>query len=189
MTNKLHLAKKILLILVVIIFTIFVFINLKFKNKTKTNITPTNYPDVYYQNLKVGQSTEEEIAKELGLPVNERLIDGKKVLEYKSSNPNFNTELVVESGKLDLVKKIIAPSDNESISNINQQYGNYQNILYGAQSGNGFHLYIIPDKGISYIGNQFLDEVLEIWYFPATNFNTFKQKYAAEFTDSMSVRQ
>lgn len=181
--------KKTGIILILIFVFIFVFINQTLKQQ-KSDEKPINtYPENLYKELTIGKSTEEEVVNKFGIPIKQKEINSDKVLEFKSNNINYNDEFFINNNKLTFIKKIISPKDNISITSLNEQYGIHTNILYGNRSQSGFNLYVIPEKGVAYIGNQKLDELLEIWYFQATDFKTFKQLYGSGYRDSINSTQ
>lgn len=172
------------LIIISIICIIFVSYLLIFK-KNKQNINnPINETGLAYNNLLPGKSTINDIKNTLGTPKKESSNGSTTTLEYNSTNPNFNNQILLDSGTLDVVKQIVSSKDNISISELNQKYGNYEDVLYKSSSYNGFNLYIYPSKGLAYIGHQGSGIVLEIWYFKPMSFETFKSTLGKGFSES-----
>lgn len=186
-----NIKKKIILGLGLISLLAIGFIAFKIysTNSRQKNISPQNAEGAKYRDLQPGVSSLNDVASALGPSVDERDQDGKKILEYKSNNPNFNNEVTIEEQKLSFIKQIVTMDEQITISEINKKYGNYEYILYGPLSTNGFDLYIYPSKGIAYIGHQSSGIILEIWYFPPTNLEEFKAKYASEYSESLPPRQ
>lgn len=183
--NKLS-GKKILAIILVF-FVILALVIIKFVPKNKNSVpTPTVIPfsKVEYKELIIGSSTKEETYQKLGSPISEEDINGDRIIQFKSNNPNYNNELTFKSDKLSFVKEIISPTDLINVSDIEQKYGNYTKVFYGPSSGLGFDLYSYPEQGIAYIGNQYIGDVIEIWYFPPTNTQSFKDIYATEYSET-----
>ena len=180
-TNK----KGVFIILGLLSLSSIAFVVYKYQtNKSIVTSTPTiNAIGTDYKGLLPGKSTEEEIVNTLGIPIKESTTDNAKILEYKSKNPNYNNTFYTQQGILNLAKEIITPDDNIKISNIAEQYGNYEEVLYKSGSEVGFNLYIYPDKGIAYIGHQPSGIVIEVWYFPPTDFENFKKMYAPDMPD------
>jgi len=180
-TNK----KKLFIVLGLFSLFSIAFIVYKYQtNKSIVTSTPTiNAIGTDYKGLLPGKSTEEEIVNTLGIPIKESTTDNAKILEYKSKNPNYNNTFYTQQGILNLAKEIITPDDNIKISNIAEQYGNYEEVLYKSGSEAGFNLYIYPSKGIAYIGHQLSGIVTEVWYFPPTDFENFKKSYAPDMPD------
>ncbi|MFI5241078.1 MAG: hypothetical protein ACHQUA_01455 [Microgenomates group bacterium] len=177
--------KRNLIMLAVILIIIYVGF-FSFINRGKVGVEEKidiNNASISYQDLKLGSSSEDDVRNKFGTPLSEREADGKKILEYESKNPNFNNEIVINSNKLYFVKQIISPSDNISIVELKNKYGNFKNILYGNGSDSGFHLFIYPEKGVAFIGNEKTTDVLEVWYFAPTTYENFKTLYAKEYTE------
>lgn len=181
--------KTLLIISIIILITAIFYFVLKYFNKSNKTLDSTFLNIPIYNNLELGISTEEEIIQTLGYPVEEISKNGIKVLEYSSKSPNYNNELSVENGKLAFVKEIITLDDNIKISDIVNKYGDYENILYGPNSNVGFYLYVYLTKGIAYIGHQESGLILEIWYFPPTDFDTFKESYASDYGTTIPMVQ
>lgn len=183
--------KRIFLVIAILSLASIVFIfYMSNKNKQTKTTGTTNTTGASYKDLTPGKSSTDDIVNKLGTPIKETQNDSTKTLEYKSqSNPNFNNEFLIRSDKLTLVKEYVTLDDNIKVSDINQKYGNYKKTLYGPASVNGFHLYIIPEKGIAYIAHLEADIVTEIWYFQPTTFESFRSQFASEYTDTPEVRQ
>ncbi len=176
---------KFVVIFILLTLVIFFFF---YKNKTK-KVIQNQTAGVQYKDLTPGKSSPDDIVKTLGNAINEKQDGNNTVLEYKSNNPNFNNQFLITSNTLVFVKQIVTMDEKITISDINQKYGNYTNVLYGPSSVNGFDLYIYPDKGIAYIGHQRADIVLEIWYFPPTDIKTFESLYAKDYSEVITPRQ
>ncbi|KKS96218.1 MAG: hypothetical protein UV71_C0001G0092 [Microgenomates group bacterium GW2011_GWC1_43_13] len=142
-----------------------------------------------YNDLTPGVSTIDDVQKTLGTPVKETQNDAVTLLEYESSNPNFNNEFNLRSGVLYFVKQQVTESDKISITNINEKYGSYEYVLYGPLSTSSFNLYVYPNKGVAYVGNQYSGIVFEIWYFPPTTIEDFKTQYASDYTETLRPSQ
>src|SRR4030042_549732 len=155
------------------------------KGNIPKKTTPIPKTGASYNNLTPGVSTTSDITKTMGNPVKENQNGLDTTLEYKSNNPNFNNEFNVRSGVLYFVKQQVIKADQISITDINKKYGSYEYVLYGPLSTSGFNLYIFPNKGVSYIGNQFSSIIFEIWYFPPTTIEDFKTKYASGYSESL----
>lgn len=179
MTTK----KKLLFVLLAIsILSVAYIVYLSSAGKKNATKTPIPITGVTYNSLTPGLSTETDITKQLGTALKETQSGKTTTLEYKSTNPNFNNQLSVNSGTLSLVKQIVSSADNIFISDITQKYENYENILYKSGSSIGFNLYIYPDKGIAYLGHQGSGIVLEIWYFKPTTFDQFVNNYGQGYS-------
>lgn len=142
-----------------------------------------------YKKLKPGFSTKEELIDSLGKPLDTKVENGNEVLEYNSNNPNLNNRFIFRDSKLSFVKEVITLKDNIKISNIKAKYGVPQYALFGPGATIGFYLYIYPDRGLAYVGHSKSDLIKEIWYFPATDFESFKSRYASDYSDTIQPVQ
>jgi hypothetical protein len=181
--------KRVLITLIVVLILSVSFILYRnYKNKTEVKVSiPTT--GAQYKELTPGVSTEESITNKMGTAVSEKQEGDTKILEYKSNNPNFNNQFLSKAGTLTFVKQIVTMDEKITISDINKEYGNYESVLYGPYSTNGFNLYIYPERGIAYIGHQESGIILEIWYFPPTDLRTFKNLYAQDYSETLPIVQ
>jgi len=184
-------TKNRIFLLIFVITLISVVIFLVSRSSKKNNSTDTSLPatGASYQNLTPGVSTKEDVFQSLGSSLNEREEKGTRILEYSSNNPNFNNEFSVKNEKLSFVKEIVTLEDNKLIPDIVSEYGDYENILYGPGSGVGFYLYVYSTKGIAYVGHKDSGLIKEIWYFPPTDFESFKSGYATGYSSTIQIIQ
>ena len=108
------------------------------------------------------------------------------LLNFPSSNPEIPNQVIIEEDKLSFIKEIVTLKDKVYISDIEKEYGSTQNILYGPHSSSGFDLYVIPERGIAYVGHEESGLLLEIWYFTPMTFEQFKAKYSPAYDYSTS---
>lgn len=168
--KKIYIPAVIISIICLLFLLYIVFI----KNQSSVLNIPGSVEKSTYNDLIPGKSTQTEVINKLGNPVNKTNNNNQTILEYTSNNPNFNNQIMVDSGIFEAAKQIVTSKDNISITDLNQKYGNYENVLYKSSSYDGFNLYIYPQKGVAYIGSQPSGIVLEIWYFKPMDFQTFK---------------
>jgi hypothetical protein len=142
-----------------------------------------------YQGLIPGVSTFNEVVKFLGDPARTTTDGQTQTVEYKSSLPTQNNLLVFQNQKLALVKEIVTEKDQKNISDFVSKFGETKDILYGPGSSSGFNLYVYSEHGLAYLGNLEGQAVFEIWYFPPTDFSTFKQTYASGYRPTFSPVQ
>lgn len=151
----------------------------------QTTPLPTEKGGANYRNLTPGISSKEEVVKKLGEPLKTGLENGTETLEYNSNNPNLNNKFFINNGVLSLVKEIVTLKDKIKIPSIKEKYGDPVYTLFGPGSTIGFYLYIYPDKGFAYVGHEKSGLIKEIWYFPPTNFESFRKNYAPEYSDTL----
>lgn len=179
-------VKVVLIVSIILIISGILF--LFFRPKKPTGIPSKE--GVEYNGLKPGISTRDDIINKLGSPLKEDRSEGQTTLEYASqSNPNFNNEFLLRSDTLVFAKQIVTLDDNIKISDIEQKYGSYENVLYGPSSVNGYNLYIYPTKGVAYLGHQQAGMVREIWYFQSTDLKTFQSSFAQDYSESPQAVQ
>lgn len=179
--------KKKKLILLLFVLSIISIVFIVYKLKRQREISPVSTPiseiGVDYKGLIPGKTSEDEVINKLGIPMKESREENIKILEYKSTNPNYNNIAKVENNTLSFFKEIVTPDDNIKITDINQKYGNYEKVLYPSGSETGFNLYVYPSKGIAYMGHQLSGIITEIWFFPPTSFEEFRKLYAPDYPD------
>lgn len=178
-------------IIVLLSFISVLFIYSLSKNKNVDNPQATQIPKIgaSYNEITPNLSSKEDLYNKLGNPIKQNLINNSTVFEYKSNNPNYNDEFKIDSDKVVFIKKHITIDDNVDVKTLTEKYGQYKKMLYGPRSQSGFDLYIYNTKGIAYIGNQYTEDVTEIWYFPPTDLEIFKKLYAPEYSDIYNTKQ
>lgn len=169
--------------------SLFLTIFFLFSRKTKT-ITPEIRPNITFKSLIPGQSSKKEVLDTLGNPKKESgLKEGQILLEYDSTNPVYNNTVLIENGSLSLIREMVTLKDNKNAQEIKKVYGEPKYFLYGPDAYAGFFLYIYPENGIAYLGHPETGLLLQIWYFPSTTFDNFKEKYATDYSEKLEPRQ
>lgn len=176
--------KKIIILLSAISLVALIFIIVVInKDKTSKKVVPSTEAPAY-KNLQPGKSSGSDIINSLGQPVESSTSGATTTFEYPSSNPNFNDQYKIKEDSLELIKQIVSSKDDIKISDINNAYGDYENVLYKSSSHSGFNLYIYPSKGVAYYGHQGSGIVLEIWYFQPTTFDEFKASFSEGYSEN-----
>ena len=167
-----------ILIFIIILLVLFYFVNSRKKTETQSQqTTPQNQAN--YNDVVPGVSNREELFVNLGDPLNDKQED---TLEFPSSAAGKPHFIEIERDVVKIIRETVTLDDDVSIKDITQKYGNTKNILFDARSLGGFYLFVYPEKGIAYIGHPESGLLLEIWYFPATDFENFKQEYAVGYS-------
>lgn len=183
--------KRIILLSVatlVLLFVIGLYLLSQFQ-KPKTQL-PQTVSDITFKSLVPGKSTKEEILDALGTPKKEDVVNqNKTLLEYDSDSSVYNNQITVDNGVVDIIKEIVTLKNPKYSQEIKKVYGEPKYFLYGSDSYAGFNLYIYPENGIAYLGNPHTGLLLEIWYFPPTTFEVFKEKYATGYSETLEERQ
>lgn len=176
--------KVVVVLLLIVLFAFFVLLQRKKEPESSDAFEHASFSD-----LRPGESTKENVFDKLGEPLATSSLGSFEVLDYQSSNPNFNREITIENDKVVFIKDIVTEKDNLKIADIENKFGKYKNSLFGPSSVNGFHLYIYPANGIAYIGHQVSGILLEVWYFEPTSLSVFKEKWASGYTDTVQPIQ
>jgi len=171
MINK---KRLIIIALAVIPVAVSVLYILSYYKKSQPEI-PTNPASI--NTIIPGKTTEQEVLQNLGTPVASQ----GGILQYKSTSPARNNEITIQNEKVGFVKEIVSYKDTINLKELNAQYGE-ANYLYGPDAINGYFLYYLPEKGIAYLANPIVGTVLEIWHFPVTTFDNFKNTWAKDYT-------
>lgn len=179
--------KKIfLLAFVSIISIIFIFIKINSNKKNTDNIKPPlnifNEVAMFKEIVPGNTYKEEDINKMLGIPVSSTLSGEVKINNYSSSNEYRTNDVEFINGAVDFIKEVVNLDDTRTAEDIRKVYGVTEYVLYENVSDSYFNLYIYPKNGIAYLGHND-GTVLEIWYFKPTDINTFKSKWASNYSD------
>lgn len=164
---------------------IYIVVKIKGNNRNIPQPTPKNTSQALYKSIVPGTSTNKNVSELLGNPIK---TEGN-VSEYTSLSPNRNNKVLLENDVVSIVKEIITYKDNKRTTDIIKDYGVAEKILYGPDAGAGFFLFVYPANGLAYIGNPIGKTLLEVWYFPPTDINGFKTKYASDYTDRYVPKQ
>lgn len=190
--NKKIFNKKFLcfsLILLSLIATIFI-ISKVYNNSLGSLGTPAPSPfsiQIDFQKIIPGVSSKDDVISLLGTP----LVERGNTIEYKSSSPNFNHQVIFDQEKVSFVKEIVTlkEKDTKKAQDIIKIYGEPKKMLYGPDAEAGFYLFVYPESGVAYIGHPESGMLLEIWYFPPTTTEDFINKYAQGYSENRQIIQ
>jgi len=178
MKNQIN--KIILLVVIFLVIISAVVILVKFsKPSPKPNLNDE------LSNIAPGD-TKDKVIDTLGNP-NSTLSSGT-LFEYYSNNPNSNHKITIDpkTNKIILIKEIISLKNEKTSKFITDKFGTATISLYGPESSAGIKLFVYPDKGIAYVGWDDYELINEIWYFEPTDINTFKIKFADDYSEEIS---
>ncbi|OGM03887.1 hypothetical protein A2715_03840 [Candidatus Woesebacteria bacterium RIFCSPHIGHO2_01_FULL_39_32] len=133
-----------------------------------------------FKNISPGTSTKAEVIEKLGTPLKED--QSGNLLQFKSSAPGKPHEILFEEDKVTLIKETVYISDQKTINDIKKNFGEPKDVLYGPRYIAGFNLYVYPEKGVAYIGQEESGVLLEVWYFPTNTLEIFNSKFASEYS-------
>ena len=155
-----------------------------------SSLPPTTIPDISFKSLIPGKSTKNEIVEILGTPKKESVSgNNNTLLEYDSDSAVYNNQITLSGDVVDIIKEVVTLKNPKYAQDIKKVRGDPKYFLYGSDSYAGFNLYIYPEDGIAYLGNPHTGLLLEIWYFPSTTFDLFKEKYATDYSETLEERQ
>ena len=179
--------KKILLLAFVSLFSmIFIFVKTNSIKKNidiiKPQINNSNEVATYKDIVPGNNYKEEDINKMLGTPVSSTQSGEVKINSYPSSNEYRANDIELKNGEVDFIKEVINPDDTRTSEDIRKIYGVSEYVLYENTSDSFFNIYVYPKNGIAYLGHND-GTLLEIWYFKPTDINTFKLKWASNYSD------
>lgn len=179
---------KFFAILFIIALFFLIIIN---KDKKTVNIEPSPTPInvAEYKDLTPGVSTKDEVFSKMGTALNVKIEDTKETYEYLSSNPNFNTEVVIFNDKLSYIKVVYTIKDNVKYEDFINKYGNPEKVLYGPDYYVGYLLNAYPTKGIAFLYHNKSYNVREAWYFEPTNLDVFINDFALGYSDKIKIVQ
>ncbi len=169
--------KKIFGLLLAIIFVIFFILVVKNSQKAPTSEVLSN--------IIPGSSTKNDVVSKLGNPISEKTQGAFTISEFKSDSPTRNNEITFQNNKVEFFKRVIVYGQPLKIKDVIKIYGNTNVILYGTDSVAGFYLFVYPDKGIAYLGNNNTGDLLEIWYFAPTTLESFQNNWAPGFSSKL----
>jgi hypothetical protein len=165
---------------------IFIFIKINSNKKNIDNIKPpVNISNeiATFKDIAPGNTYKEEyINKMLGIPVSSTLSGEVKINNYSSSNEYRTNDVEFVNGEVDFIKEVVNLDDTRTAEDIRKVYGVTEYVLYENVSDSYFNLYVYPKNGIAYLGHND-GTVLEIWYFKPTDINTFKSKWASNYSN------
>lgn len=178
----LNFIKKYWLLILIILTVLLLIINKILDLKSPPEIAPSPTPNAAsYKSLYPGKSTEDDVSKLLGLPLNITTEDEKEIAKYQSSNKYRNNIVIYENGKVAIIKQVINNSDNLNSDYVTGKYGTAPYILYPQYPEDAFNLYVYPQNGIAYLGHT--DKtILEIWYFEPTSIDDFVSRWAKGYS-------
>lgn len=174
-----------------IIFFVIVLFFIIISNKKNETPAPVDSPlpknVASYNELVPGVSSKEDVFSAMGTALNAKIEGNTETYEYLSSNPNFNSEVVIVEGKLNYLKIIYTNKDNKRFEDFTSLYGNPENILYGPDYSVGYVLNAYPTKGIAFISHINSFKVSGAWYFKPVTLEFFMDNYAIGYDDKPNL--
>jgi len=123
MSRIISYAKKYWILVAVIIIGLLYLTNLFIKTPNpQTSPSPTP-KGASFDTLTPGVSTEGDVSKQLGKPINTNTNGSESVFEYKSTNKNRFHSVTYTNGIIVLVKEVINSTDNIKSDYITKDYG------------------------------------------------------------------
>lgn len=137
----------------------------------------------FWFGLVPGVSTQEEINRKFGNPLSSETTDSQTNLKYSSSNQYRPHTLVVENGKLELVKEQVIGNERGSLQNYVDKYGKPEYEGYGPFAEASFKTYVFPESGLAIVASPNDGTIMEIWYFTPTTLENFRNNFGDEINN------
>ena len=179
--------KFIIIFLIIIFFILIIDIQSKKTSGVLPSPTPQSFQTATFNDLAPGKSSKDDVLLKMGTALNAKIEESKETYEYRSSNPNFNTEVIVINDKLEYIKVIYTNSDNKNYSDFSVIYGDPEQVLYNADYSVGYILNSYPSKGVAFISHIKSKSVNEAWYFKPTTTEEFKSSLAIGYFESPNL--
>lgn len=151
----------------VTIFTLFIIATL--------NSKPA-YKGISWENqVFPGQTTVQQLKKSLGEPIRVDSDAGQITYFYPTTNENRPVAVQITNETVQKIKEPVIAKEKGSLKNYISDLGKPEAIFYGdhgfAAPGNFW-----GSKGIMVFGNDISGLIVEVWYFPPTNTESFLQQ-------------
>lgn len=185
MVNFFRNHKRLLIVIAALVFfAAFIFLFGIPKKASNTSLKPGQ---AVWNGLIPGSSTKEDVISKLGQPVFETRNGSTTTDDYKSTSPTRNHQVIYNGDQSAFMKEIVSVNDTTTLTDLQKLYGQPEATLYGADAQNGYNLYVYLSKGVAYLGNPVSDTLLEIWYFPPTDLQTFISKWGTGYSTTIPV--
>lgn len=146
-----------------------------FFSRSKLGSAPT------WRNIQVGSDTKEEVIGKLGSPLSATTsAAGWEQLDFQSTNQYWPHEVFFQKDKSTLVRERLLDPKSGELQTYITQYGSPDEVMNNSLSGLEFYLHVFASSGIAVNANPSTGTVFEVWYFPPTTLEKFKQTYATE---------
>ena len=166
---------------VIILFFLIIFV--KDKKIVKIAPSPSLGSVAKYKELVPGVSSKEDVFSKMGTSLNAKIENNKETYEYLSSNPNFNSKVIILDNKLEYLKIIYTNADNKNYEDFISLYSNPEKVLYNLDYSVGYILNAYPAKGIAFISHINSKKVSEVWYFKTVSLEEFINNFALGYLD------
>jgi len=144
-------------------------------------ITPFPQP-VLSKMVIPGKTTELDLNNFLGTPASSSVEGELTTLKYNSTLANLYHTAIIKNGTVAIFKQVVNYTDKQTTNIVTDIYGVAPYVLYSAYPVDPFHLYVYPNIGISYLGNEPDKTIIEIWYFIPTTLNKFISEWGQGYS-------
>lgn len=138
---------------------------------------------VAWQEVKPGRDSKTEVISKLGQPISASTsAAGQEILNFKGKYDFWPNQVFIDpqDQKADLIKERKLNTTPGELANYVTRFGPPTEIVANNLSYSGFYLHVYPQNGLAVNANVHNGVVFEVWYFPPTTIEKFKQRYAAE---------
>jgi len=183
--------KKIFFVILFLLSILSVIWLASLKGNKKSGPLPTiiGAPVESFKGITPGLSNKAEVIQTLGEPIKTTDLGQQTKLDYPSNKPTRNSEVYLQDQTAVFVKEIVSSKDKKKPSDLTKKFGEPKYFLFGPASTSGLNLYVFPDRGIAFVANIEADYLFEIWYFPPTDYSTFKNTYAQDYSETFKPIQ
>lgn len=140
----------------------------------------------YQDTILPGTTQLDQLTDKLGEPERTAEWEGYTILNY-STNSNWDNQFFISKEKKTVALITQQVENNQEITQTSliRQYGTPEIILYGPLSP-ARNLYSYPSRGFAFLGSDFHESVLQLWYFQPTDTANFVETIARKFGYSSS---
>ena len=95
MIKKILSKKYTILTIITVVSLLFIFMQINKGKKVGVQNTPLPLVTSRFQSLTLGESSRNDVVREIGAPQNEYITDNKQFVEYTTKNPALMTQLKI----------------------------------------------------------------------------------------------
>lgn len=184
--------RLLILFLILIVLTIGIIFQIITPSPSKTLPSPAQPSptiisnQINYQSLAPGQSTLDQVTKQLGTPLSSTTSAQGTHYTFNSGNQYLPNEVIINrQNQVEFINHHLTekPSENQ-IEKYSQKFARQPIKLYSQTSLSGVHLYVFPQNGLAVEATEKGGLGLSLKYFSPTDINTFIEKYAPRYSQT-----
>ena len=141
-----------------------------------------------YRGVNPGVATEEDVIKTLGEPARKDVAPAGGALVYVSEVGD--RPITVDLNTYKTVTKIVEPVGPQvRFSDVINNFGRADLLLYGLLAKDGYILYVYPGRGAAFLANPVTLAVHQRWYFAPTDRAMFMATLATGYFEQYDAGQ